>query len=326
MAIELKAAIKTIERGDIAPIYYLKGDDQYLQALFIEKAGLGVFDIEPINKTLLLPGEMSAKEIIDRLLNTDLFSSKKLFILRDPQQVRGNYGKDLLAYCRAPIHNHTLILVNDDFLDMSVFSKSVEKITNPINVQTPFARNLKNWVLYFFEERKKSVQSNVVDMLIEMTGDSLHHLQNEVEKLCIWSDEKKMINEKDLNKFSGWRRNRQHWEFLVALGNANLNKAVSLGKTIITENETMISLIYPLTALFQEMLYVKMNSGTFSHPKGYMPISRSIRQRVPGFAKKFSQKKLEFALKHLGKIEKRQKTAFSNGESELVQFIYHVLG
>ena len=326
MAIELKTVLKTIDGRDIAPIYYLKGSDQYLQSLFIEKVGLAVFGDEPVDKTLLLPVEMSGKEIIDRLLATELFSSKKLFILRDPQQVRGNYGKDLLAYCQAPIQNHTLILVNDDFLDSSVFSKSVEKFTNPISVQTPYTQNLRSWALYFFQERKKSVQPKVVDTLIEMTGDSLHHMQNEVEKLCLWLGNKKTIKQDDLGKFSGWRRNRQRWEFLTALGDGDLNKSVSLGRIIITKNETMVSLIYPLTALFQEMLYVKMNTGTFSHPKGYMPISRSIRQRIPEFAKGFSQKKIEFALKHLGKIEKRQKTTYSNGESELIQFIYHVLG
>ena len=159
-----------------------------------------------------------------------------------------------------------------------------------------------------------------------MTGDSLHHMQNEIEKLCIWSGERSTINDDDLNQFSGWRRNSQRWEFISALASGNLDRSVSIGKTIITENENMISLIYPLTALYQEMLYAKMNSGTFPHYKGYIPISRSIRQRIPEFAKKFSRKKLEFALKQLKRIEKRQKTISCDDQSELIQFIYNVLG
>ena len=74
------------------------------------------------------------------------------------------------------------------------------------------------------------------------------------------------------------------------------------------------------------MIFAKMNSGTFSHYKGYIPISRSIRQRIPEFAKKFSRKKLEFALKQLKRIEKRQKTISCDDQSELIQFIYNVLG
>lgn len=326
MAIEIKKAIRSFDGGQITPIYYLKGNDQYLQSLFIEKVSSTFFVNGPVDKTFLLPIEMSGKEIVDRLLSTDLFSSRKLFILRDPQRVRGKYGKDLLAYCRTPNQNHILIIVNNDLLDSSVFSKSIEKLIEPINVQTPFERDLKSWVLYFFNERKKSVHPRVVDMLIEMTGDSLHHMQNEIEKLCLWSGERSTINDDDLDQFSGWRRNSQRWEFISALASGNLDKSVSIGKTIITENENMISLIYPLTALYQEMLYAKMNSGTFPHYKGYIPISRSIRQRIPEFAKKFSRKKLEFALKQLKRIEKRQKTISCDDESELIQFIYNVLG
>ena len=176
MAIEIKKAIRSFDGGQITPIYYLKGNDQYLQSLFIEKVSSTLFVNGPVDKTFLLPIEMSGKEIVDRLLSADLFSSRKLFILRDPQQVRGKYGKDLLAYCRTPNQNHILIIVNNDLRDSSVFSKSIEKLIEPINVQTPFERDLKSWVLYFFNERKKSVHPRIVDMLIEMTGDSLHHL------------------------------------------------------------------------------------------------------------------------------------------------------
>ncbi len=130
----------------------------------------------------------------------------------------------------------------------------------------------------------------------------------------------------DIEKFSGWKRERQRWEFLQALGSKDYDKAIALGKAIITSNDTMISLIYPLTTMFQEMLFAKMKNGTFGEPPGYMPIPPSVKKQIPQYARGYSQEKLECALIELGKIDKRQKTSFSTDETELIQFIGHVLG
>ena len=79
-------------------------------------------------------------------------------------------------------------------------------------------------------------------------------------------------------------------------------------------------------AIFQEMLFVKMNHGTFQESRGYMPISPSVRKRIPQFSRGFTKEKLKSALTYLGEIDKRQKTAYISDETELVHFISHVIG
>ena len=63
---------------------------------------------------------MSGKEIIEQILFSDLFNTQKLFILRDPQQLKGKAVKDLLEYCSNPIPNHFLVLINDNFITYSL--------------------------------------------------------------------------------------------------------------------------------------------------------------------------------------------------------------
>ena len=69
-----------------------------------------------------------------------------------------------------------------------------------------------------------------------------------------------------------------------------------------------------------------MNQGTFGEPRGYMPIPPSVKKRIPQFSRGFSKEKLEFALSELAQIDKRQKTAYSHDETELIQFIGHIIG
>ena len=87
--IEIKNAIRMIQSNGALPVYYLKGNDQFLHNFFIEKLCNSIFAENNIVKSLLTPNEMSGKEIIEQILFSDLFNTQKLFILRDPQQLKG---------------------------------------------------------------------------------------------------------------------------------------------------------------------------------------------------------------------------------------------
>ena len=118
-----KEAIIAARTGTINSVYFLKGNDQFLQTYFIGKISEFFFGKDPVDKTLMLPDDMNGNEIINRLSSTDLFSSKKLFVLRNPQQLKGKPNKDLLDYCQSTLDNHVLIMANDNWLDKSAFTK-----------------------------------------------------------------------------------------------------------------------------------------------------------------------------------------------------------
>ena len=88
----------------------------------------------------------------------------------------------------------------------------------------------------------------------------------------------------------------------------------------------MISLVYPLTAFFQEIIYAKMNNGTFVNPKSYIPLSNSIKNNLSAFARRYNKKEIEKSIRELKDIETRQKTPNSDDESDLINFIYNTIG
>ena len=323
--IEIKNAIRMIQNNDALPVYYLKGNDQFLHNFFIEKLCDSIFAENNIVKSLLTPNEMSGKEIIEQILFSDLFNTQKLFILRDPQQLKGKAVKDLLDYCSNPIPNHFLVLINDNFMDNSSFSKSVMKNIDPINVSTPFTRDLSKWARFFFKENNKKAEPSIIEELVENFGDSLYNIKNEIDKLCLLNNNA-IIKASDINSPTSWVRSRQRWELMSSIGNRDLERSISLSKEIIGDSDTMISLIYPLTAFFQEILYAKMNNGTFVNPKSYIPLSSSIKNNISTFARRYNKQEIEKSIRELKDIETRQKTSNSDDESDLINFIYNAIG
>ena len=323
--IEIKNAIRSVQNDKINPVYHLKGDDHFLQNFFIEKICNSIFLAEKINKNFLTPNEMTGKEIIDNLLFSDLFKTKKLFILRDPQQIKGKSAKELINYCSNPIPNHFLVLVNDSYMDKSSFTRSLTKIMDPINVSTPFATDLYKWARFFFKENEKKADSLVIEEIVENYGDSVFNVKNEIDKLCILIDSNE-IKSNDLIISNAWGRSRQRWELFNSIGKRDLEKSIKLSKEIIGDTETMISLIYSLTSFFQELLFAKMNNGTYSQSNSYIPLSKSIKNNIALFSKGYTRSQIEESIKTLEKIERKQKTSTSNDESDLIHFLYDAIG
>ena len=322
---DIKHILLNFKVSELNNVYVLKGEDLFLQNFFIEKLSNKIFLDSSCSKEFLTPNELSGKEILDKILTSDLFNSKKLIILRDPQQIKGKVSKELISYCNQPISNHFLVLICDNYLDKSSFFKNLSSKITFINVSTPFQSQMIKWANFFVKDNKKNISPDVLKEIINICGDSLYNLKNEIDKICLMTEEKNLTIE-HINFDSSFSRSRKRWELMSSLGSRDLKKSIKLGKSIIDSSETMISLIFPMVALFQELLFVKMNNGTFIKPSSYISLSTLLKNNITNYAKNYSVEEIQQAIKELKKIEIRQKTKNTNDESEIINFIYNSLG
>ena len=323
---QIREVLNDAKSGLIHPVYYLKGSDYFLQSFVIKKISKFFFNNEPITKHFLHPDDLSQKEILDKLTTSDLFMTKQMFIILKPHRITGNARKDLLELCFNPIENHIIFLVNDDFSIRNSFFLKIETNIDPINVQSPFSKEMKKWANYLIKKKGKQANFQVINLIVEIAGDSVGHLENEIEKLSIQIGERKIIQKKDLEKYSGWKKERKLWEFLLAFGEKNYSKSIFLGKTLLTDNHSMLSILYPLLAFLQELLFLKMGNGTFNNFNSYISLPPSVKRKLNYFSKNFEEHDIKSGLILLNDIDKRIKSQNIDDETELIQFINNVIG
>ena len=322
---DLKLALSKINSGVVDNIYFLKGEDQFLQNFFIDKLCLNIFSDSLRFKRFLTTDEFSGKEIIDSILSSDLFATKKLFILKDPQKIKGKPLDELLKYCNNPYDNHFLVLINDNFANTDSFSKKVPKNILKLNVSTPFFSELLKWAKFFIKENGKIISPKLLNEIVENCGDSLYNIKNEIDKICLLNDEEE-IKGKYINSETSFSRARKRWELINAIGTRDLEKSIKLAKLITNNSNSMVSIIFTLITFFQELLFIKMNNGTFIKPDGYIPLSRSIQNSLVNFSSKYSKDEIVSVIRKLKEIETKQKTSNIDDETELISFLYKAIG
>ena len=318
-------ALREVKNGNIDPVYFLLGADYYLQNLIISKISKVIFNEIKEDKTFLLPDDMKSEDIIDKITQSDLFSSKKLLILRNPGTLRNRARSDFLSYCKNPMENICLIIIEDDFSDRKSITKELKKINNTVSVQTPFPSEMKKWTRFILSEKQLAFQDNIIDIIVEVAGDSLFHIENEIEKISLNINDGEEITLDFINQSSGWRMQYKRWQFFQALGKRDLDRSLILGLSLLNQGNSMISLMYPLTAFFQELLFKKKSSGTLPIKNSYIPLPPSVIKQFPQIANRFNKEEIEYALTILGKIDQRLKTTSLSDEALFTNFLFSVL-
>jgi len=69
-----------------------------------------------------------------------------------------------------------------------------------------------------------------------------------------------------------------------------------------------------------------MNNGTFIKPVGYIPLSASLQNNLSNYSSNYETSDIVKALRKLKEIEIKQKTSNIDDESELISFIFNVVG
>lgn len=325
----LRKAVRILTRGRIEPVYLLQGDDYYLQDFFVQQVSQAIRQLvgQAVAKTVLLPDEMGGREIIQRLQGRDLFGTAEVFILRNPAALKPPYRAELLDYCHNPVEAHYLVIVVDEFGDRSPVVKSLKGLLPPIAVQTPFESEMRKWADYLFKHQGlDKVPPEVLDAALELAGDSVYHLSNEITKIALLVGEEKELTVAKMRQFRGWKRSYQQWEFFTALGNRQLSRALILGQALLMAHTTLLALLYPLSAFYQEMLFLKLGTGTSGPQNGYIPLSPSIRKNLPQFASRYTRGEVHTALRILSRIDERIKTSQLDDEAALTHFLFSVLG
>lgn len=317
--------LSKIKSEHINPVYFLKGNEHFLHRYFTQKIESVFSNQLSIKKQILIPDEMEKGELMDGLNTSDLFSSKKLLILYEPSKLKEKVREELLSYCKNPNQDNCLIMIQEAVFKKTKFLTSLEKIINPILMRTPFDSGLKKWTELLFKERNVPVSRDVISKLVQMYGDSIYHLANEIDKICILHEGHDPIKLDDLEKNAPWSRSFQNWEFLDVIAQKNLSKALVRGKSFLNSAPDFSLVMNLFITFFTGLYFLKISNGTFLSHIGFIPLSPYIKKRIPIGIKHYSLNEIENIIEYLTSLDRKIKTTSVHYESAFIKFLFHAL-
>ena len=297
--------------------------DQFLQSFFINQLETELTKVASIDKIILSVEEFGSKEIISKINESDLFSSRKIIILRSPNSLRGKTRDELLEYCLSPSSDKYLVLIQDEFSLKNKFIKGLASNSTAVSTSTPFDNELKMWVSFFFKKNGfENIPAKIIDDLISIFGESVFTIKNEIDKLCLGMAPNSDLNDVVLNEDIHLGRSYKKFELFNYIGRRDIFSSLKLGRSLVSKDSSMLDLIRPLNELFQELLFIKIFKGTNRPHNSFSLLSPSIRKNIPQYANNFTSKEIVQAIRKLAYIDKQIKTSKIDDKSAITEFIY----
>ncbi len=292
--------IRRIRVGEISPVYTLFGGDPFLEDYFISELS-NAFIKESGSKVHFSLDQDSQDLILRELSSISLFEEKRIIIVREIKKLRNGGGRnELIQYIKSPNYSTVLVLISEDYDMKNSFIKQISDLSEFLDFRPPFKNEMKKWVHYILNKKHIQITESALDEYIQLYGDSIAHVINEVEKMSLVLGEGQEINDENISQLTGYDRIYNLWNLQDSLGKKDLESSLNIVVSLLNNGTKITGILVCIVFLYQQMLWKKMGR---KYPVGYTGINKIITSRLNQYDQLYTNKELENLFQELRKLD-----------------------
>ena len=326
MKLAYRDEIKRVQTGEVNPVYFLNGNDFYLQDYFVqgvEKALKTKYGA--ISKVSLIPTSGETSGILNDLQTIPMFPEPILFVIRNPSVFKGKAQTDLLDYCKSPNSNNYLILIVDEIDSSKKLNKLLADTVGLIYSSPPLDYKMNGWIKFLFKQAGLKATDRAVERLQELAGDTVYHAANEIEKISLGVENGSSVDDEDILRYAGWNRNYSPADLQDAIGSRDHKKVYNIGGKLLEGGMQLSALIGYITTLFQEINF--RNFSKNGRGTGYRELwlSNSVKKKMPQYQALYSKDEIKSIFRLLLNADKDVKNSASEYDRILISLFHKIV-
>jgi len=275
----LKKILDDFKKKIFKNIYFVFGEEEYYHD-YIEKrltAYLTDSAREEWEIRIFYGRDTTAEQLLTELREFGMFTTKKLIVLREAQEMKSLFGKSaasknkkdpselFIHYLEQPSENNILYISykHGSPDKRTQLFKKLQQHAVLFESKKIYDNKIPDWIKEYVSEHRRSIQPKAITLLAEHVGNDLHRLHMELQKLFITIPEKNEITLEDVRDKTGIHKEFNIFELQQALARKNILKATQIAM-FMGDNEKehpMPLIIASLYGYFMKILRVHYLNG-----------------------------------------------------------------
>ena len=183
--------------------FLIYGNDEYLIKYNINK----IINSKNSKNTSIIyydMSEVSIGNVIEELNTFDLFDNDKIVICENSVFLSSDCKKDtynteiLIEYLKKAVNNNILIITNTDVDERKKIVKEIKNNCKVIKCDKLKDYEIEDFISNKFKKMGYKIDKKCVHLILEIIGNDLTIINNEIEKLAMYKLNEKIINEQDI--------------------------------------------------------------------------------------------------------------------------------
>lgn len=293
------------KEGPLLPLYYFYGEEEYLKdkAVHIVSEHLGEKINRGLNFEVFSSSSTPIATLLDHARTIPFLGGRKIVLLKEAEKISSQEQEEhLFPYVESPSKKTTLILISSavNFRGNAFkpLLKSFAKYAGyglVLELNHPYQNEIPDWIKYMAQNFGKSIGPSAIFLLHELIGNKLLDIFHEMEKLALFSGEKKEITKDDVEKVISSLRTESVFELVDHIGNQRLYEALITLSQLLKSGEQPLKLLALIVRQFRMISKARTLADQGLKPAeitNALKIREFVWKKLYPQLNKFSEKKL----------------------------------
>jgi DNA polymerase-3 subunit delta len=256
---DFKKFLADIGKRKFSRIYLIHGNEEYFVSkaaeLLIENAVQSSereFNIDIFDGT-----EDTSEEVLSSSLSFPFIGERRLVVVRRFDKMDKKSRIDIANHLSELPATTVLCLVCGEIKMSDEPYKRISTAAATFALNRLGTADLSEYAIEVAKSFGKILDLDLVNLLIELTDGSVGDLVSEIEKLSIFTGDRKKITADDINASVGWSKSYNVFELQRAIGQRDIKRAQEIAHRMLDVGEKAIYINYMLAKYLVSLMQVK---------------------------------------------------------------------
>ncbi len=307
-----KAIINDIKKGNLAPIYFLMGEEAYYIdgiSNYIEQTVLSEEE-KGFNQMVLYGRDVTIEEVVSNAKRYPMMAERQVVIVKEAQDLSRTIG-NLVSYVENPQPTTVLVFCYKyKKLDARKKLAKVLKKEKAVIFESKklYENQVPEWIIRVLSGKGYSITPKAAQMLTEFLGNDLSKVNNELEKLQLIVKPEQQITPEIVEQNIGISKDFNNFELQNAIGAKDVKKAFAIVQYFAqnTKNHPIVMTVALLYSFFSKLLKYHAISNKAEAPKT-LGVSPYFIKDYQTAASNYSMKEVSGIIASIREIDMKSK-------------------
>ncbi|WP_413560966.1 DNA polymerase III subunit delta [Bdellovibrio sp. HCB209] len=305
---------KDLEKGNLAPMYFLFGEEPYLLNQSVERFKYAVLTEGAIdfNYSLFYASDADIVQVRDGVETLPMMAPRRLVILKEAQELTDKEWAQLEPLIEEPVESTCFVILASRVDKRKKQIRQLLDKAECVEFKKPYENQIPSWINYIAETLGLKISNDAIHLLHKLVGHHLTEIEAELKKLGEFVEGARRIEVSDVAQVVSRSKEESVFDFTKAVGMNDRVKALEYLVHLLDQGQNEIGIISLVARHIRILLTVKkgmeegLHGAKLAH---YAQVPPYFLENYAEQSRLWTAKKLEQTIVVLSETDKALKSS-----------------